>query len=201
MPTGNGMRIGVLACQGAFAEHIALLNQLDVAASPVRLPRDLEGLDGLILPGGESTTMSRLIREYDLLSPLSALLDEGFPAMGTCAGMILLAKKVSHNDGIRPLGAMDIDVKRNAFGRQVDSFETDISIPAVGEPPFHCVFIRAPLIERVGKGVEAIARLADGAVVAARQGNMLATAFHPELSGDLRLHSYFLGMAQRGLKL
>lgn len=200
MPTGNRMKIGVLACQGAFAEHIALLRQIDVTASPVRLPRELEGLDGLIIPGGESTTISRMIREYDLSSPLSRLLEQGFPVMGTCAGMILLAKNVSDRDGVTPLGAMDIDVRRNAFGRQVDSFESDIPIPAVGEPPFHGVFIRAPIIERAGEGVETMAQMADGTVVAARQGNMLALAFHPELTDDPRLHSYFVNIIDRGVK-
>lgn len=200
MPTGSRMRIGVLACQGAFAEHIALLRQIDAAASPVRLPRELEGLDGLIIPGGESTTISRMIREYDLISPLSRLLKQGFPVMGTCAGMILLAKNVSDRDGVNPLGAMDIDVRRNAFGRQADSFESDIAIPAVGEPPFHGVFIRAPIIERAGAGVEAIARLADGTIVAARQGNIVATAFHPELTDDPRLHSYFVDIIDSGKK-
>ncbi len=200
MPTGSLKKIGVLACQGAFAEHIAILSQLDVDAFAVRLPREIEGLDGLIIPGGESTTISRLIREYDLISPLSRLLEQGFPVMGTCAGMILLAKKVSDKDGLTPIGAMDMDVKRNAFGRQVDSFESDLSIPAIGEPPFHGIFIRAPVIERVGEGVETIARLADGTVVAARQGNMLALAFHPELTDDPRLHSYFLNIVESGMK-
>ncbi len=194
------MKIGVLACQGAFAEHIRLLRQIDVAAFPIRLPHEFDGLDGLIIPGGESTAKIRLIREYDLISPLSRLLDHGFPVMGTCAGMILLAKKVYNSDGMTPLGAMDIDVKRNAFGRQVDSFESDVSIPAVGEPPFHGVFIRAPIIERVGNGVETIARLPDGAVVAARQRNILVTAFHPELTDDPRLHSYFLKIVDSGIK-
>jgi 5'-phosphate synthase pdxT subunit len=200
LPTGSLRKIGVLACQGAFAEHFALLSQLNVDAFAVRLPREIEGLDGLIIPGGESTTISRLIREYDLISPLNRLLGQGFPVMGTCAGMILLAKRVSDRDGLTPLGAMDMDVKRNAFGRQVDSFESDLSIPAVGEPPFHGVFIRAPIIERVGEGVETIARLADGTVVAARQGNMLALAFHPELTDDPRLHSYFLNIVESGIK-
>ena len=200
MPTGSLRKIGVLACQGAFAEHIALLNQLNVDAFAVRLTREIEGLDGLIIPGGESTTISRLIREYDLISPLSKLCKQGFPVMGTCAGMILLAKKVSNTDGIAPLGAMDIDVKRNAFGRQVDSFETDLTIPDIGDPPFHSVFIRAPLIERVGDGVETIAQLPDGTAVAARQGNMLALAFHPELTDDPRLHSYFLSIVNGGVK-
>ncbi len=186
-------KIGVLALQGAFVEHLALLRRLDVAAFPIRLPRELEGLDGLVIPGGESTTIGRLMREYDLMAPLSSLCNDGFPIMGTCAGMILLARRVS-DINIEPLGAMDIEVKRNASGRQVDSFETDLEIPAIGEPPFHGVFIRAPFIERAGDGVAVLAQLPDGTGVAARQGNMLALAFHPELTDDLRLHSYFLSI-------
>ncbi len=186
-------KIGVLALQGAFVEHIALLRRLDVEAFPIRLPQELESLDGLVIPGGESTTIGKLIREYDLMAPLSGLCNEGFPIMGTCAGMILLAKRVS-DLSIEPLGAMDLELRRNAFGRQVDSFETDLEIPDIGEPPFHGVFIRAPFIERVGDGVAVLARLPNGTGVAARQGNMLALAFHPELTDDLRLHSYFLSI-------
>ena len=186
-------KIGVLALQGAFAEHIALLLRLDAEAFPIRLPRELEGLDGLVIPGGESTTISKLMGEYDFMTPLSRLCSEGFPIMGTCAGMILLSKKMV-DLGVEPLGAMDIEVRRNAFGRQVDSFEADLEIPAIGEPRFHGVFIRAPFIQRAGDGVAVLARLPDGSAVAARQGYMLALAFHPELTDDLRLHSYFLSM-------
>ena len=188
-------KIGVLALQGAFVEHIALLRRLDVEAFPVRLPRELEGLDGLVIPCGESTTIGRLMKEYDLMTPLRRLAKEGFPMMGTCAGMILLAKQVSGID-VEPLGAMDIAVRRNAFGRQVDSFETDLEIPVIGESPFHAVFIRAPFIESAGDGVEVLARLPDGTGVAARQGNMLALAFHPELTDNLRLHEYFLSIVR-----
>lgn len=188
---GRLKRIGVLALQGAFVEHIAQLRRLDVEAFPVRLPRELEGLDGLIIPGGESTTISRLMREYGLMAPLRKLAEEGFPMLGTCAGMILLAKQVS-DINVEPLGAMDIAVRRNAFGRQVDSFETDIEIPVIGEPHFHAIFIRAPFIESARDGVQLLAQLPDGSGVAARQGNMLALAFHPELTEDLRLHGYFL---------
>ena len=186
-------KIGVLALQGAFAEHIALLLRLDAEAFSIRLPRELEGLDGLVIPGGESTTISKLMGEYDFMTPLSRLCSEGFPIMGTCAGMILLSKKMV-DLGVEPLGAMDIEVRRNAFGRQVDSFEADLEIPAIGEPRFHGVFIRAPFIQRAGDGVAVLARLPDGSAVAARQGYMLALAFHPELTDDLRLHSYFLSM-------
>jgi len=192
-------KIGVLALQGAFAEHIALLLRLDAEAFPIRLPRELEGLDGLVIPGGESTTISKLMGEYDFMTPLSRLCNEGFPIMGTCAGMILLSKKMV-DLGVEPLGAMDIEVRRNAFGRQVDSFEADLEIPAIGEPRFHGVFIRAPLIQRAGDGVAVLARLPDGSVVAARQGCMLALAFHPELTDDLRLHSYFLSMVNGNVK-
>lgn len=191
--SGRLKRIGVLALQGAFVEHIALLRGLDVEAFPIRLPWELDGLDGLIIPGGESTTVGRLIREYDLMEPLKSLVKEGLPVMGTCTGMVLLAKQVS-DINVEPLGVMDIDVRRNAFGRQVDSFEVDLAIPAIGEPPFHAVFIRAPFIAGVGDDVEVLSRLPDGTGVAARQRNMLALAFHPELTDDLRLHNYFLSM-------
>ena len=185
------VRIGVLALQGAFVEHVALLEKLEVQAFPIRLARELTALDGLIIPGGESTTMLHLMKEYGLGAPLKGLALGGLPIMGTCAGMVMLAKHASAMDR-ETLGAMDIDVKRNAFGRQVDSFETDLDIPAIGEPPFHAVFIRAPFIERAGDGVEVLAKLADGAVVAARQGKLIALAFHPELTSDLRLHTFFV---------
>jgi 5'-phosphate synthase pdxT subunit len=187
------MKIGVLASQGAFAEHIAALIQLDVEALPVRLPGELAGVDGLIIPGGESTTISRLMAAYDLSERISSLAQEGMPVFGTCAGMILMAGKVSGN-GTKALGLMDISVRRNAFGRQVDSFEVELSVPALGEKPFPAVFIRAPLVEGCGGNVEVLARLEDGTVVAARQDRLLVTAFHPELTSDLRFHRYFLDM-------
>jgi len=186
-------RIGVLAQQGAFVEHMAMLCRLGVEAVAVRLPEELEGLDGLIIPGGESTSIGKLIRDYGLQEPLRRLAEQGLPIMGTCAGMILLAKRVSGLN-LEPLGVMDISVKRNAFGRQVDSFETELEIPAIGAPPFHAVFIRAPYIERVGNGVDTLAWLPNGIGVAAKQGNMVALAFHPELTNDLRLHDYFYGI-------
>lgn len=191
--SGRLKRIGVLALQGAFVEHITHLRRLDVEALPIRLPGELEGLDGLIIPGGESTTIGQLMSEYDLMAPLRRLAQEGFPMMGTCAGMILLAKQVSDTH-VEPLGVMDIDVRRNAFGRQVDSFETDLEIPVIGESPFHAVFIRAPFIASISDGVEMLARLSNGIGVAAKQGNMLALAFHPELTDDLRLHDFFLSI-------
>ena len=185
------MKIGVLASQGDFAEHIITLNRLNTEAVPVRLPSQLKGLDGLIIPGGESTTMRSLMNEYDLMKEIAALSRHGMPLYGTCAGMILMAKKISNN-GTSSLELMDISVKRNAFGRQVDSFETMIKIPALGKELFPAVFIRAPLIEDTGKNVEVLARLDDGTVVAARQDKMLVSAFHPELTDDLRFHKYFL---------
>ena len=190
-------KIGVLVQQGAFVEHIALLRRLEVEAFPVRLARELGDLDGLIIPGGESSSIGKLMQEYDLAEPVRRLGEQGFPIMGTCAGMILLAKRASGLN-LEPLGVMDIEVKRNAFGRQVDSFETDLEIPVIGEPPFHAVFIRAPCIEKVGDGVEILARLPNGVGVAARQGNIVALAFHPELTSDLRLHRYFLDIVGNG---
>jgi 5'-phosphate synthase pdxT subunit len=185
------MKIGVLALQGAFVEHIAILHQLKVQALPVRLPKELDGLDGLVIPGGESTSIGKLMLDYNLVSGIRNLAENGLPIFGTCAGMILLASKTSDSE-IKPLGLMDIEVKRNAFGRQRESFETELSIPVLGEKPFLGVFIRAPVIEQVnGKG-EILARLDDGTIVAARQGKLLVCAFHPELTSDLRFHRYFL---------
>ena len=188
------MRIGVLALQGAFIEHIGVLQQLGAEALPVRLPGELNGLDGLIIPGGESTTMLNLMQSFDLLRPLRELAQAGFPVLGTCAGMICLAKKAynTNNTSMETLALMDIEVRRNAFGRQVDSFETRLPVPALGRESFPAVFIRAPVVARTGPQVEILARLPDDVVVAARQGKLVATAFHPELTGDLRLHSYFL---------
>ena len=185
------MKIGVLASQGAFAEHIAVLCQLGVEAVPVRLPQELKGLDGLIIPGGESTSIGRLILDYNLMSGIRDLARDGLPVFGTCAGMILLAKKNSDSYP-EPLGVMDMTVRRNAFGRQRESFETELLIPVLGEKVFPGVFIRAPVIERVNGEIEILTRLADGTSVAARQGKLLASAFHPELTGDLRFHQYFL---------
>ena len=186
MPT-----IGVLALQGDFREHREVLERLEVPAPEVRLPRDLGGLDGLIIPGGESTAIVRLMRTSGLLEPLAKMARGGFPMWGTCAGMILLAKRLDES-GIPALQVMDIAVRRNAFGRQVDSFEADLDVPALGEAPYRAVFIRAPIIEDVGPGVEVLAGLAGGTPVAAREGRLLATAFHPELTRDTRFHQFFL---------
>ena len=189
-------RIGVLALQGAFVEHMVMLRRLGAEAIPVRLPRELEGLDGLVIPGGESTTISKLITDYNLVAEIKRLNSKGMAIFGTCAGMILLASRVSGRNH-QPLGIMDIEVRRNAFGRQVDSFEADLPIPVLGETPFHAVFIRAPWIEGIGSEVEILARLMDGTPVAARQGNIVVAAFHPELTNDIRFHAYFLGIVDR----
>ena len=164
---------------------------------PVRLPEELEGLDGLIIPGGESTSIGRLMRDYKLTQAIRDKVKEGLPVFGTCAGMILVARKSSAAD-FEPLGLMDITVRRNAFGRQRESFETELDVPALGTKPFPGVFIRAPLIEQVNGTVEVLARLADGTIVAAREGKMLALSFHPELTDDLRFHQYFLELLSGG---
>jgi 5'-phosphate synthase pdxT subunit len=188
------VRIGVLAVQGAFAEHIALLREIGVEAVPVRLPRDLDGLSGLILPGGESTAMRKLIDNWGLRQPILDLAQRGAPLFGTCAGMILLSNQITDGDEpVFPL--LDIGVKRNAFGRQLDSFEAELSVPVLGDKPVHAVFIRAPVVERVGDDVDVLAQLEDGRVVAVREGNVIATAFHPELAGETRFHRLVATMA------
>lgn len=187
------IRVGVLALQGAFAEHIAVLQKLKVEAYEVRLPSELKGLNGLIIPGGESTSIGILMRTWGLVEPIKAMAKAGSPILGTCAGLILLAKKV-YDLPFEALGLLDITVRRNAFGRQVDSFETELTIPALGEAPFPGVFIRAPIIEEVGEGVEVLCSLPSGIPVAVRQGKILGTAFHPELTKDPRLHAYFLNL-------
>jgi len=184
------VRVGVLALQGDFAEHLAMLERLEVVGRAVRLPQELEGLDGLILPGGESTTIGKLAVAYHLVEPIRELIRAGKPVWGTCAGMILLARDVGRDQPL--IGGMDIVVDRNAFGRQVDSFEATLTSPVLGPEPFRAVFIRAPLIRSVGPGVEVLATLADGRIVAARQGKLLATAFHPELTNDDRWHRLFV---------
>ncbi|MCC6178686.1 MAG: pyridoxal 5'-phosphate synthase glutaminase subunit PdxT [Chloroflexi bacterium] len=185
------MTIGVLALQGAFAEHVAMLERLGARAREVRLPTDLDGLDGLIIPGGESTTIGKLLVAYDLLEPLRRLVDRQFPIYGTCAGTILLARDIGGLD--QPLLAtMDLVVERNAFGRQLQSFETDVPVAGMEGKPFRAVFIRAPAIRSVGSDVEALASLDDGTIVAACEGSLLVTCFHPELTCDDRFHRLFL---------
>jgi len=195
-------RIGVLALQGDFVEHEAHLARLGVETRRIRLPRDLEGLDGLIIPGGESTTIGKLAVDYGLVEPLVTFSRSGRPMWGTCAGLIFMARDIGNEREQPLLRVMDIVVRRNAFGRQVDSFETEIDGPALyaldntqNRQPFHAVFIRAPVISAVGPEVEVLARLPDGRIVAARQGHLLVTAFHPELTDDDRFHRYFLSLA------
>jgi len=189
------IRIGVLALQGDFAEHAERLREIGADPVEVRLPRQLEEIDALIIPGGESTTITRLLDIYELREPIRERGERGLPIWGTCAGAIVLAKHATDLD--RPnLALMDIEVRRNAFGRQVDSFEADLQVPALGDTPFHAVFIRAPIIDRAGDGVEVLARLADGTIVAARERNLVATSFHPELTGDVRFHRLLVELAR-----
>ena len=187
----NRVLIGILALQGDVAEHQAALAALRTDTLPVRLPRHLEAVDALIIPGGESTTMALLLDRYRLRQPLLARLAAGMPAWGTCAGMVLLARRLT-DDRPQPLGAIDMVVSRNAFGRQVDSFETELTVAAIGAAPLHAVFIRAPAVVEVGAAARVLARLPDGRAVAVQQGPHLATAFHPELTADRRLHRHFL---------
>ncbi len=192
-------RVGVLALQGAVREHVNAIR--DVGAEPVevRLPRDLVGLDALILPGGESTTMRKLIDVYGLREPILSLARAGAPMLGTCAGMILLAERTADDD--EPVfGLLDLEVRRNGYGRQLDSFETDLDVTVLGDDPFHGVFIRAPFVTDVGGAAEVLARDANGVPVAVRQGNVLATAFHPELTGDRRIHRLLVEMVTGGAR-
>ena len=192
------MKIGVLALQGAFIEHIRTLTALGAEAVAVRLPEQLDGLDGLIIPGGESTTIGKLATEFNLMEPLRRFAQEK-PVWGTCAGMIFLAKDIGI-DRQPILNVMDITVNRNAFGRQIDSFETDLNIKGLNGQPFHAIFIRAPIVTAVDEsaGVEILSALADGRIVAVRQNKWLATSFHPELTRDNRMHQLFLNMIQNG---
>ncbi|MBI2762137.1 MAG: pyridoxal 5'-phosphate synthase glutaminase subunit PdxT [Chloroflexi bacterium] len=188
------MKIGVLAVQGAFAEHVATLDAIGVEGVEVRLPSDLEGIGGLILPGGESTAQRRLIDRWGLREPILDLARSGAPIFGTCAGMILLSHEILDGDEpVFPL--LDVSVRRNAFGRQLDSFEGSVAVPILGDQVVHGVFIRAPIVERVGEGVDVLARLDDGRIVAVRERNVIATAFHPELAGETRFHRLLTTMA------
>lgn len=189
-------RVGVLALQGDVREHLGALTELDVQASAVRRPAELGAVDALVLPGGESTAISNLLRAFDLVEPLRARLRDGMPAYGSCAGMILLATEIldagAEGRTALSLGGIDMTVRRNAFGRQVDSFEADLDVTGLADP-MHAVFIRAPWVERVGPGVQVLASVA-GHPVAVREGNVLATAFHPEVTGDRRIHRLFVDM-------
>jgi len=188
------MKIGVLALQGDFREHLSTLEQIGVDGVAVRLPADLDGVSGLILPGGESTTMRHLIDRWGLREPILNLAGRGAPLFGTCAGMILLAREIAGGEQpILPL--LDVTVRRNAFGRQLASFEGEVNVPVLGDQPVAGVFIRAPIVERAGPGVDVLARLDDGRVVAVRERNILATSFHPELAGETRFHRLVATMA------
>ena len=193
---GKRRRVGVLGLQGDFQEHLEVLREIDVEPVDVRRPEHLEGVDALIIPGGESTTISKLSDLYGLTGPIRERARHGMPLWGTCAGAIFLATRVPG----RPqtiLSLMDMTVERNAFGRQVDSFEADLKVPKLGPAPFHAVFIRAPKITEVGKGVNVLSRLDDGTIVAAQQGTLLATSFHPELTPDRRFHRYLVDLIDR----
>jgi len=188
------MKIGVLALHGAFIEHIGLLESMGIEAVRVRLPEDLDGVSGLIIPGGESTTMRKLTARWGMRRPILDLAAKGAPILGTCAGMIVVAREIAGGEEpVFPL--IDVTVRRNAFGRQLDSFETELPIPAIGDRPVHAIFIRAPIIERVGPDVEVLAALPDGRVVAVRQRNVIAISFHPELAGETRIHRLIATMA------
>ncbi len=187
--------VGVLALQGDFREHIATLTRLGANAGPVRRPQELSQIDGLVIPGGESTVIDKLSRAFGLATPLRDAIASGLPTYGTCAGLIMLADRlVGAPESQQTIGGLDVSVRRNAFGSQVESFETDFDIPALGEPPVHAVFIRAPVVEQWGPSVEALAQLTDGRAVAVRQGNILGTSFHPEMNGETRFHELFLSM-------
>ena len=188
--------IGVLALQGDFAEHLKLLETMGVDAKEVRLSDDLRKIQALIIPGGESTTQARLMDLYGLREPLKERVRDGMAVWGTCAGLIMLAQRLEE-DRPEPLGLMDLDAQRNGYGRQVDSFEADLPVPVLGAPDFHAVFIRAPKVQRVGDDVTVLASIDGNGPVAAQQGNMLVTAFHPELTQDTRFHSHFLRMSAR----
>lgn len=196
----GGPSIGVLAVQGDVREHVRTLDGLGVRAIPVRRTSELDACDGLVIPGGESTTMGKLARAFDLLEPIRQRLKEGMPAFGTCAGMIMLADRVKDGTSDQEtLGGLDITVRRNAFGRQVDSFESDLAVEGL-DAPVHAVFIRAPWVERVGDSVAVLARVADGPaagrIVAVRQGSLMATSFHPEVGGDARVHRLFVDLVR-----
>src|SRR6266516_1085725 len=191
------LHIGVLALQGDFEAHLKMLAELGVEGKAVRLPKHLDDVDGIIIPGGESTTIGKLMMSYGLQQPLQQKIREAFPIWGTCAGLILLARETDNALTGQPLlASIHIRVRRNAFGSQRESFETDLSVPVVGEAPFHAIFIRGPVIESVGPEVEVLATLDDGTIVAVHEGALLGTAFHPEVAGDPRFHQYFLRIVQ-----
>ena len=194
----DALTIGVLAVQGDVREHVRVLTELGAHAYGIRRPTELAHLDGLVIPGGESTTMDKLVRAFDLYDPLRALIAEGLPVYGSCAGMIMLADRIAEpRPGQQTLGGLDVTVRRNAFGRQVDSFEEDLDFAGVDGGPVRAVFIRAPWVEEAGDGVQVLARAA-GKIVAVRQGPLLATSFHPEVTGDTRVHELFVDIIKDG---
>ncbi len=194
--TGVRRRIGVLSLQGSFSEHIQSVQRAGAAATEIRLPSEINGVDGLIIPGGESTTILKLIDEYKLREPLRKAITTGVPVLGTCAGVICLANRISSH-AMRPLDVLDVSVSRNSFGRQVESFEEDLQIEDLSGPAFRGVFIRAPVIESCGDGVRVLARLANGTVVACQEGHVLAVCFHPEFVDDMRFHKHFLNLVEQ----
>ncbi len=186
-------RVGVLALQGDVREHLAALRALDADAVPVRRPEELASVRGLVIPGGESSVIDKLARTFGMFDPVREAIAGGLPVYGTCAGLIMLADRVLDAiEGQRSLGGLDVTVRRNAFGSQLDSFETDVAVPALGEPPVQAVFIRAPVVEEVGPAASVLAALPDGRIIAVEQGPLLGTSFHPEVSGELRFHARFL---------
>ncbi|MGU3643682.1 pyridoxal 5'-phosphate synthase glutaminase subunit PdxT [Microbacterium sp. C23T] len=190
-------RVGVLALQGDVREHVRVLTDLGADVTKVRRPEELAEVDGLVLPGGESSVIDKLSRAFGMREPVREAIAAGMPVYGTCAGLILLADRIIDGiEGQQTFGGLDVTVRRNAFGSQVDSFEVDLDIPALGEPAVHAVFIRAPLVEQAGAGVERLATLDDGRVVAVRQGSLLGTSFHPEVTGEHRFHALFLDMVR-----
>ncbi len=190
-------RVGVLALQGDVREHVRVLTDLGADVTTVRRPAELAAVDGLVLPGGESSVIDKLSRAFGMREPVRDAIAAGMPVYGTCAGLILLADRITDGiQGQQTFGGLDVTVRRNAFGSQVDSFEVDLDVAALGEPPVHAVFIRAPLVEEAGDGVERLATLDDGRVVAVRQGSLLGTSFHPEVTGEQRFHALFLDMVR-----
>ncbi len=195
--TATPPRIGVLALQGDVREHVQVLRGLGAEAVPVRRPDDLAAVAGLVIPGGESSVIDKLSRTFGLREPIRAAIAAGLPVYGTCAGLIMLADRIVDGiDGQQTFGGLDITVRRNAFGGQVFSFEADLTVPELGDPPVHAVFIRAPIVERVGPGVQTLAALPDGTVVGVRAGNLIGTSFHPEMNGETRFHRLLLEMAR-----
>ena len=194
----DALTIGVLAVQGDVREHVRVLTELGAEAYGIRRPNELAHIDGLVIPGGESTTMDKLVRAFDLYDPLRALIADGLPVYGSCAGMIMLADRIAEpRPGQQTLGGLDVTVRRNAFGRQVDSFEEDLDFVGLDDGPVRAVFIRAPWVDQAGDGVEVLARAA-GRIVAVRQGPLLATSFHPEVTGDTRVHELFVDIIKDG---